>query len=76
VRAAVECDDRGRPVQLCLGDDPTPRAIATLVEEWRLDDEWWRDPVARRYVEVVLCNGKHLVLFEDLLDGAWYVQTP
>lgn len=51
---------------------------ATIVETgevWRVDDEWWRTPISRRYVEVVLEGGKHLMLFEDLTTGTWFAQS-
>jgi hypothetical protein len=47
-----------------------------VLETWRIDDEWWRKPIARRYVEVVLEDGAHVVLFEDLVTGAWFAQQP
>jgi hypothetical protein len=47
-----------------------------VLELWHVDDEWWRDQIARRYIEVVLEGGKHAVLFEDLLKGTWFVQEP
>ena len=55
---------------------PTPQRVDTVLECWRIDDEWWREPITRRYVEVVLEGGTHLVLFEDLITGAWFAQTP
>ncbi len=55
---------------------PTAQRVDTVLESWRIDDEWWREPITRRYVEVVLEGGTHLVLFEDLITGAWFAQTP
>jgi hypothetical protein len=63
-------DDRGRPITV---DDT---AIEEVLEIWRIDDEWWREPILRRYVEVVLEGGAHLVLFEDLRHSAWFAQMP
>ena len=54
---------------------PTHR-VDTVLESWRIDDEWWREPIARRYVEVILEGGTHVVLFEDLITGTWFAQTP
>jgi hypothetical protein len=50
--------------------------VADILEVWRIDDEWWRTPITRRYVDVVLEGGAHVVLFEDLHTGAWFVQQP
>jgi hypothetical protein len=52
------------------------KAVEDVVDEWRIDDEWWRTPIHRRYVEVVLEGGAHVVLFEDVVTGEWYVQKP
>jgi hypothetical protein len=52
------------------------RRVEEVVEEWRIDDEWWRTPIHRRYVEVVLEGGAHVVLFEDVVTGEWYLQKP
>ena len=53
---------------------PTSRRIATVGEVWRVDDEWWRVAIARRYVEVLLEGGKHVMLFEDLTTHEWFIQ--
>ena len=53
-----------------------PCAVEAVLETWRLDDEWWRMPIARRYVEAVLDGGRHVVLYCDLGTGEWWMQTP
>ncbi len=52
------------------------RKVEEIIEVWRIDDEWWRAPISRRYVEVVLEGGGHMVLFEDLATGSWFLQMP
>jgi hypothetical protein len=54
----------------------TRRDIESVVEVWKVDDEWWRQPISRRYVEVVMNGGKHTVLFVDLTTNEWFEQTP
>jgi|GEM_PF-89780 len=54
----------------------TRQAVESILETWHVDDEWWREPVSRRYVEVILKGGKHLVLYEDLNLNDWYMQRP
>ena len=63
-------------IPIAIQYNNTHRSIETVREMWRVDDEWWRDQIARRYIEVVLEGGKHVVLFEDLLKGTWFVQEP
>jgi hypothetical protein len=46
------------------------------LDSWQLDDEWWRQRISRRYVAVMLEGGKRMLLFEDLVTGEWYEQTP
>lgn len=62
-----------RPAVLPLSQ---PRRIEKVIETWRIDDEWWRIPISRRYVDVVLQGGGHVVLFEDLITRQWFVQMP
>ncbi len=52
------------------------RAVETIGEVWRIDDEWWRLPIVRRYVEVILEGGGRVVLFEDIITGEWFAQMP
>ncbi len=52
------------------------RAVESILEIWRVDDEWWRKPVSRWYAEVVLDGGMHVILYEDLITGDWYIQRP
>ena len=50
--------------------------VETILESWRIDDEWWRHMIARAYLNVILEGGKRLVLFQDLITGQWFVQMP
>jgi hypothetical protein len=52
------------------------KKVEEVVEEWIVQDEWWRAPINRRYVEVVLEGGAHVVLFENLTTGEWFMQKP
>ncbi len=75
-----------QPVQVELGDTGKPtaiaergerRAVVAVNEVWRVDDEWWRhEQIARRYADVVLEGGAHVVLYENLMTGDWFVQKP
>jgi hypothetical protein len=50
------------------------KKVEEIGETWRIDDEWWRDQIARRYVEVMLVGGGHVVVYEDLISGGWFMQ--
>lgn len=49
--------------------------VEAVGEVWRVDDEWWRQPINRQYFEVVLEGGKHTVVFQDLANGHWFIQN-
>jgi len=51
------------------------RDVETIGEIWRVDDEWWRQPISRRYIEVILSGGRHVVLYQDLSTGEWFEQS-
>jgi hypothetical protein len=78
-----------RRVQVELGPDGLPKAVGrsggqavgdytveAVIEAWRIDDEWWRSPISRRYHEVVLHSGGRVVLFQDLITDEWFIQMP
>ena len=49
--------------------------VATVLEDWVVEDRWWTGrPLRRRYFELVLADGRNLVVFRDLTDGSWYRQ--
>jgi len=66
----VELDALGMP-RLISGV-----TVEAVLETWRIDDEWWRASITRRYHEVVLDGGKHVVLFEDQASTEWWIQKP
>jgi hypothetical protein len=70
---AVEADARGIPQALLWRG--AYRRVTAIVETWRIDDEWWRQEVARRYFVVELEGGRRVTIFRDLLRNAWYAQT-
>lgn len=72
VPVSVAADDGGTPKAVTI--DEVSRAVVSVRERWRVDDEWWRRPISREYVEVVLDDGRRLVLFRDLLTGEWFRQ--
>lgn len=75
--ATVELDANGQPRAVRRSKNTGGgQAVEAVLESWRIDDEWWRQPISRRYYEVVLDGGKRVVVFEDLLTGAWLEQQP
>ncbi len=68
----VELNKENLPVTITFHDKG--KKVEEIGETWRIDDEWWRDQIARRYVEVMLVGGGHVVVYEDLIIGGWFMQ--
>jgi hypothetical protein len=67
--ASVEANDRGTPAAV----ESVP--VDTLREEWVVEDRWWTGrPLRRRYFELVLVDGRNVVVFRDLVGGGWFLQ--
>jgi len=53
-----------------------PIAVESVVETWRIDDEWWREKVvSRQYWRVVLQDGRVVDIYRDLITGKWWRQA-
>jgi hypothetical protein len=78
---SVELDDFGTPkavkkqMRRSDGQETTAAVVETVIEMWRIDDEWWRKLISRRYFAVILDGGTRVVLFEDLVTHMWFLQT-
>ena len=65
-----------RPVEVSCEEDASPRAVEGVAveavrEEWTVEDLWWTPrPLRRRYFELVLVDGRNLVVFRELTQGA------
>ena len=67
--ARVRADDHGVPVAV------EAREVDSVREEWVVEDRWWTGrPVRRRYFELVLADGRNVVVFRDLVAGGWFSQ--
>ena len=57
---AVSADAAGAPVAVC------DVAVEAVREEWLVEDRWWTPkPLQRRYFEIVLADGRDLVVFRE-----------
>src|SRR5688572_4383207 len=48
--------------------------ITQIIDVWRIDDEWWREEIRRRYFLLELDDGSDASVFHDLMTGNWYEQ--
>jgi hypothetical protein len=78
--AAARTLGRPRPIRVELGRDGSPCALAGVAvdairEEWIVEDAWWTErPLRRRYLELVLADGRDLTVFHDVTTGRWFSQ--
>jgi hypothetical protein len=73
-----------KPVSVSAGAGGTPMAVAgvavdSIREEWLVEDRWWTPkPLQRRYFEVVLADGRNIVVFREPAQpperGRWFEQ--
>ncbi|HWC86994.1 MAG TPA: hypothetical protein VG388_10665 [Solirubrobacteraceae bacterium] len=68
-RTSVTAADDGCPLVV------DGRTVDSVRESWLIEDRWWTDrPLRRRYWEVVTTGGRNVVVFHDLMRGAWWSQ--
>ena len=70
-----------RPVEVAAGAEGAPGAVAGVAveairEEWLVEDRWWTpEPLRRHYFELVLADGRNLVVFREPAEtGRWFEQ--
>lgn len=70
--ARVEVGFDGRPIS--VGRTP----VEAIREDWVVQDRWWTgEPLSRRYFELVLADGRNVVVFrvlEGKTKGRWFSQ--
>ena len=70
-----------RPVEVRTGSGGVPCAVESVPvdavrEEWLVGDRWWTPkPLRRRYFELVLTDGRNVVVFREPSEGGrWFLQ--
>jgi len=73
------------PVPLAVTVTPTgvPHALTInrhqhtverIQDTWIIEDEWWRDPIQRQYLALLLADGTRRTVFHDRVANTWYLQ--
>jgi hypothetical protein len=62
----------GLPVAVIDGEHQT--TIERIQDRWHIDDEWWREPIRRRYYRVALETGRVRTLYHDQARDLWFEQ--
>lgn len=66
----VRTNADGVPQEVTI--DGNRRRVVAVREDWLVQDLWWTDePIDRRYFELVLDPGRHLVVFLDRIAHRW-----
>ena len=70
-----------QPVRVEMGAGGEPAAVDSVSvdavrEEWLVEDRWWTPkPLRRHYFELVLADGRNVVVFREPADaGRWFLQ--
>ncbi len=70
----VEAGEDGRPVAVWLSG--RRYAVETVLDTWRIDDEWWRErPVSRVYYSLLLEDGRTVTVYRDFIRDGWLKQA-
>ena len=70
--AAVIADDAGVPTMVLMRGQM--RRVVAISDRWRIDEEWWRTEISRRYFALELEGGSRTTVFHDRVTGNWYTQ--
>jgi len=68
----VETDAAGTPVRIRM--DGVTHGEVGICNQWRVDDDWWREPVARAYFKVVTRDGLLCTVFWDEIRSTWHLE--
>lgn len=70
--AAVEANQYEEPEAIVV--QGRFQRVRAILDSWRIDDEWWRDEIARRYFALELENGRKMTVYHDLVGDGWFAQ--
>lgn len=69
-RIGAELDAEGRLVAISWADRREPVEVCN---RWRVEEQWWREPIARDYYKVVGRRWLALV-YRDRIAGTWHLE--
>lgn len=73
-RLRVEADENSDPVAVFLS--VRRLSVETVLERWRIDDEWWRErPISRLYYRLLLEDGRSVDVYRAERTGRWFKQA-
>jgi hypothetical protein len=48
--------------------------VQRVQDTWIIEDEWWRQPIARQYFALLLDVGTRRTVFHDRIANTWCLQ--
>ncbi|MGI9255227.1 MAG: hypothetical protein ACR2J8_15900 [Thermomicrobiales bacterium] len=48
--------------------------IVAIQERWVIEEEWWREPLRREYLTVLLASGSVRTIYTDTIADQWFAQ--
>ncbi len=72
IRIQVEHDGAAQPLLFVWRRQRNP--INQIINQWRVDTEWWQAQIVREYFEVTTQTGLWVVLFRDCVVDEWFIQ--
>lgn len=63
----------GAPAAIIEGK--SARRVTAVLDEWWVEDEWWRDPISRHYLQVQLADGHLRTIYHDTERDTWHTQN-
>lgn len=70
-KTQVMLNTEGLPMKVTLAGQVWD--IVGVDEHWREERLWWSRPVRRDYFRVILSDGSLRNIFQNLIDGEWYL---
>ena len=70
-----------RPIQVVAGPEGAPIEVGgarvdAIREQWLVEDRWWTPkPLQRAYFELVLADGRNLVVFREPAESGSLVRA-
>ncbi|MDQ3442776.1 MAG: hypothetical protein M3490_04120 [Chloroflexota bacterium] len=64
--------DRHRPLSIVVNRHS--HQIERIQDTWIIEDEWWRQPIARQYFALLLDDGTRRTVYHDRVADAWFLQ--
>ena len=65
----------GRGEPLAMRDGGESVEIDSIQDRWMIDEEWWRDPIRRRYYRVLTARGAVRTIYHDAVRDGWFEQA-